>query len=78
VIGREHLPLGKQEDREVSTGEAVKLPPSRFALWRHKAAEHTAIPFGKHAPGEAEVSAQEPTMVGRFHGQAVLRRRILA
>ncbi len=25
VIGREHLPLGKREDREVSAGEAVKL-----------------------------------------------------
>ncbi len=28
VIGREHLPLGKREVREVSVGEAVKLPPS--------------------------------------------------
>jgi hypothetical protein len=25
VIGRQHLPLGKREDREVSAGEAVKL-----------------------------------------------------
>jgi hypothetical protein len=25
VIGREHLPLGKREDREVTVGEAVKL-----------------------------------------------------
>ena len=42
------------------------------------AAGHAAIPFGEHAPGEAEISAQEPTVVGRFHGQAVLQRRVLA
>jgi len=28
VIGREHLPLRKREDREVSASQAVKLPPS--------------------------------------------------
>ena len=42
------------------------------------AAGHAAIPCGEHAPGEAEISAQEPTVVGRFHGQAVLQRRVLA
>jgi len=25
VIGRQHLPLGKREDREMSAGQAVKL-----------------------------------------------------
>jgi hypothetical protein len=28
VIGRQRLPLGKREDREVSASQAVKLPPS--------------------------------------------------
>jgi hypothetical protein len=37
-----------------------------------------ALPFDEHAPGEAEVSAQEPTLVGRFYGQTVLQRRVLA
>ena len=31
----------------------------------------------EHAPGEAEVSAQEPIVVRRFHGQIVLQRRVL-
>jgi hypothetical protein len=56
-IARQHLPLGKREDREVTASEAVKLPPSRFALWRYKAAGHAAIPFGEHATGEAQVLA---------------------
>jgi hypothetical protein len=30
-----------------------------------------ALFFHGHATGEAEISAQEPTVVGRFHGQAV-------
>jgi hypothetical protein len=37
VIGRQHLPLGKREDREVSASQAVKLPPSlkqRRTRWR--------------------------------------------
>ena len=39
---------------------------------------HAAIPCGEHAAGEAEIPAQEPIVVGRFHGQAVLQRRVLA
>jgi hypothetical protein len=35
------------------------------------------FPFGEHAVGEAEISAQKPTVFGRFHGQAVLQRRVL-
>ena len=42
------------------------------------AAGHAEIPFGEHAAGEAEISAQKPTVVGRFHDQAVLQRRVLA
>jgi hypothetical protein len=78
VIGREHLPLGKREDREVTASQAVKLPPSRPALWRDTAAGYAAIPFGEHAPGEAEIFAQKPTVVGRLHGEAVLQCRVLA
>ena len=32
VIGRQHLPLGKREDREVSAKEAVKLRGVRRGL----------------------------------------------
>ena len=42
------------------------------------AAGHAAIPFGEHAPGEAEIPAQEPTVDGRFHGHADLQCRVLA
>jgi hypothetical protein len=35
VIGREHLPLGKREDREVSASQAVKL---RQVLRRYRVA----------------------------------------
>jgi hypothetical protein len=77
VIARKYLPLGKREDLEVTASLAVKLPPSRLALWRDKAPGHVALPRGEHAPGEAEISAQEPIMVARFHGQAVLQRRVL-
>ncbi len=47
VIGRQHLPLGKREDREVTASQAVKLPPSRFALWRDEAAGDAAMPCGE-------------------------------
>jgi hypothetical protein len=36
------------------------------------------LPLGEHAAGKAEISAQELTVVARFHGQAVLRCRVLA
>jgi hypothetical protein len=35
------------------------------------------LPFGEHAPRKSEISAQEPTVVGRFHGQALLQRGVL-
>jgi hypothetical protein len=38
VVGRQHLPIAKREDREVTASQAVKLPPSRFVLWRDKTA----------------------------------------
>ncbi|MGD0411035.1 MAG: hypothetical protein ABSC18_04975 [Verrucomicrobiota bacterium] len=34
----------------------------------------SAMPFGEHAAGAAEIPAQEPTVAGRFYGQAVLQR----
>jgi hypothetical protein len=43
-----------------------------------KAVRHAAVPCGEHATGEAEVSAQEPTLVAGFYGQTVLQRRVLA
>ena len=42
------------------------------------AAGHAAIPCGEHAAGKAEIYTQEPTVVARFYGQAVLQRRVLA
>ena len=43
-----------------------------------KLLRHAAIQLGEHDPGEAEISAQKPTVVAKFHGQAVLQRRVLA
>ena len=45
---------------------------------REIAARHAALPCGDHVAGETEIFAQEPTVVGRFHGQAVLQRGVLA
>lgn len=44
---------------------------------RANTAIDAALPFGEHASGEAEISAQEPTVVGRFYSQAVLQCRVL-
>ena len=57
---------------DCSSRETVKLPPSRLALWRDKAAGHAASPFGELAPGERK-SRKQPTVVGKFHGQAALQ-----
>jgi hypothetical protein len=43
-----------------------------------KAAGHAGKPFGEHPTEEAEISAEKPTVVGGFHSQAVLQRRVLA
>jgi hypothetical protein len=39
---------------------------------------HPPLSLGEHAAGKTEISAQEPTVVARFHRQAVLQRRVLA
>jgi len=70
--------FGKREDREVFAKEAVQLPPSRLALWRDKPAIHPPLSLGEHRARKAEISAQKPIVVARFHSQAVLQRRVLA
>ena len=49
-----------------------------LGVLKETAARYAAIPSGEHAPGKAEISAQKPIVVARFHGQAVLQRRVLA
>jgi len=38
VVGRQHLPFGKREDREVSASQAVKL---RRVIWGYRLANTT-------------------------------------
>jgi hypothetical protein len=72
VIGRQHLPgIFEQEETEVT--EIFFSVLCSLCSLLFKLLHHEAIPFGKHAAGEAEVSAQESTVVGRFYGQAVLQ-----
>ena len=67
VIGRKNLPLGQREDREVVAKQTVQ-----------NTAIHAQVSLGEHATGKEEIAAQEPTVVARFYGQAVLQRRVLA
>jgi hypothetical protein len=59
---------GRAKKPSGAVGHLIAFPTSRFL----------EVPLREYASEKTEISAQEPTVVARFHSQAVLQRGVLA